>query len=212
MTNNSTIPPDRDAKILRLLDGKLGILENILNSFSGFAILFLILLAVVQIVGRSVFSAPVPGFIDYVEQSMAIFAFLGISLTQRVGGHVRMELILQGLRGRVLWSVEIFGTSLTMVLIAALISGSWDHFMRAWVNGDSTIDIGLTVWPSKLIIPAALSILFLRLALQLWGYVRLFGDPEREPVAVPLIEDIVEQARHEIEDTLVGPEHGGPKT
>ena len=68
--------------------------------------------------------------------------------------------------------------------------------------GDSTIDIRLPTWPSKLIIPVALSLLLLRLLMQVYGYARLVADPSREPVAVPVIEKVEEVAQHEIEEAF----------
>lgn len=194
--------PDQSAPTLRLWDGWVAKIEDGFNALAGFSILFLILLAVVQVVGRAVFNTPIPGFIDFVEQSMALFAFLGIAYTQRLGGHIRMELVLSGLKGRALWFAETFATLLVLVLVAALINGAYEHFLRSWNFGDSTIDIGLPTWPSKLVVPIALSLLWLRLAIQFIGYARLLLSPAKKPVAVPLIESVTEHAQHEIEDAL----------
>ena len=46
----------------------------------------------VQVIGRVVFQTPIYGYSDMIEQIMTIFAFLAIAYTQRLGGHVRMEL------------------------------------------------------------------------------------------------------------------------
>lgn len=191
-----------DAAKLRLWDGWVAKIEDGFNFLAGLSILLLILLAVVQVTGRAVFNTPIPGFIDFVEQSMALFAFLGIAYTQRLGGHIRMELVLSGMKGRLLWFAELAATLLVLVLIAALIDGAYAHFLRAWSLGDSTIDIGLPTWPSKLVVPLALSLLWLRLFIQALGYARLLVKPQAVPVAVPIIESVEEHARHEIEDAL----------
>src|SRR5690606_41748331 len=57
-------------------------------------------------------------------------------------------------------------------------------------------------WPSKLIVPVALSLLAIRLAIQLWGYIRLAINPQAEPIAVPVIKDVAEVAREEIREVL----------
>ena len=75
-------------------DGWLAHVENAFNLFAAGAILSLMLLAVVQVIGRLLFNTPVPGFIDITEQAMAIFAFAGVAYCQRVGGHIRMEIVL----------------------------------------------------------------------------------------------------------------------
>ena len=86
-----------------------------------------------------------------------------------------------------------------------LIWGSWAHFQRSFDWGsplwsrDSTIDIGLPIWPAKLLVPLAFSILALRLVLQLWAYGRAIRTGGDRPVAVPLIEDAAQQAMREAE-------------
>jgi C4-dicarboxylate transporter DctQ subunit len=85
-----------------------------------------------------------------------------------------------------------------------LIYYGWDHFMRAYDSGDSTIDMELPVWPSKLLVPVSFSLLFLRLILQLIGYLRLLRRPDAEPVAVPRMLTVEELARREIEESTGG--------
>jgi TRAP-type mannitol/chloroaromatic compound transport system permease small subunit len=46
----------------------------------------------------------------------------------------------------------------------------------ALFSRDSSIDIGLPLWPAKLVVPLAFTLLWLRLVLQLWGYGRAFRD------------------------------------
>lgn len=183
-------------------DGWLRGLENAFNLVAAASILLLMMLAVVQIVGRNAFNWPVPGFIDITEQAMAVFAFMGIAYCQRVGGHIRMELLLGKLSGRAMWISEMVGIAGIWIVVAALIYGSWFHFERSWTFGDSTIDIALPTWPSKLVIPVALSLLLLRLTLQLYGYWMLVRDPSSEPVAVPVISDVESMAKHEIEEAF----------
>ncbi|MDH3968481.1 MAG: TRAP transporter small permease, partial [Rhodospirillales bacterium] len=81
-------------------DGLLARVENGLNLFAGVLIFGLMLLGVAQIVLRTAFRAPIFGYIDIVEVSMVGFAVLAISFVQRVGGHVRMELLVSRLTGR----------------------------------------------------------------------------------------------------------------
>jgi len=86
-----------------------------------------------------------------------------------------------------------------------LLWGSWDHFLRSFDFGqpmwsrDSSMDIGLPIWPAKLIVPAALAVLALRLCLQIWGYLRALVHNIENPVAVPLMADVATQAAMEAE-------------
>ena len=190
---------DGFGRLLGAGDRLLGRVENGLNLCAGVLIFALMLLGVVQIVLRTVFNAPIFGYIDVVEVSMVGFAVLSIAFVQRVGGHVRMEMLIGKLAGRVKWLVEALGTGLAGFIVAVLIPYSWDHFERAFEFGDSTIDIELVTWPAKLVVPVALSVLLLRLALQFGGYLRLAAAPGLEPVAVPSIKDAAERAQEEIQ-------------
>lgn len=182
-------------------------LENFFNFIAGLAIFCVMLLGVIQVVGRSTFNSPVPGYVDIVEISITIFAFLGLAYCQRLNGHVRMEIIIGRFKGRLLWGTEIFGTLVAMFIIIVLMIYGWDHFMRAWSIGDSTMDIEIPLWPSKLLIPFAFAMLLIRFALQLIGFVRLFMYPASEHhILVPKIETVDEQAQAEIDAGLAGEE------
>ncbi len=179
-------------------------LESGLNLVAALVILAVMLLGVFQVFGRKLINLPVPGYVDVIEFAMGVFAFIAIAYTQRLGGHVRMEIFLKRLRGRPLWVVEAAGTLIVIAIVAVLAWFGYEHFLRAWNIGDSTIDIQLPLWPSKLLVPVAFAVLLVRLFIQLGGFLRLAADPEAEPVGIPRIESVDEQARHEIETGLAG--------
>ena len=180
------------------IDRALGRVENAFNLFAGGLVFALMLLGVAQILLRVAFRAPIVGYRDIVEVSMVGFAVLSIAFVQRVGGHVRMELVLSRLRGRALWLVEAGGALAAAFIVAVLIPYSYMHFARAFSFGDSTIDIELPTWPAKLVVPVALALLLLRLLVQCAGYMRLARHPHHAPVAVPVLQDAATQARREI--------------
>lgn len=183
---------------LSWFDQALGRVEGGLNLLAGILVFALMFLGVAQIILRTVFRAPIFGYIDLVEVSMVGFAVLSIAFVQRMGGHVRMEVLVTKLRGRWLWLAEAFNTLLAVFIVAVLIPYSWNHFMRAFEFGDSTIDIEIVTWPAKLVVPLALGLLLVRLLVQLAGYWRLFLHPGLVPVAVPVVRSIESQADEEI--------------
>jgi TRAP-type C4-dicarboxylate transport system permease small subunit len=191
-----------------LFDRWFRIFEDFLNLFAALAIFVLMLVGVGQIVGRSIFNIAIYGYIDYIEQCTAIFAFLGVAYCQRFGTHIRMELLLHMLPRRALWWAEALGVVLAMVVITLLIEGSWYNFQRAYLIGDSTMDIQLPIWPGKLAVPVAFATLWVRLLLQLIEYVRLALNPDREPRGVPVIHRAEDVAKAEIEEALGRTERG----
>ena len=191
-----------NAGTLARIDRLAAPIENFANLLAGLAILALMMLGVTQIVMRSVFNSPISGYIDLVELSMASMAFLGAAYCQRLGAHIRMEIFIGRLSGRALWLVEAFATLVAIFIIGMLIYYSWGHFMRSYTMGDTTMDAELPVWPSKLLVPLAFGIWFVRLLLQLAGSIRLLINPDLVPEAVVIMKDVAEQAQDEIHEAM----------
>ncbi|MEM5520005.1 TRAP transporter small permease [Sulfitobacter sp. AS59] len=194
-----------DGSLLSRLDKGLLRLETAFALASGIAVFMLMVLAVWSVGGRKFFATPLAGYVDWIEFAMPLIAIMGISYTQRNGGHVRMDILIGQLKGRALWAAEFFSVVLIFILMLALIWGSWAHFQRSfdfaaplW-SRDSSIDIGIPIWPAKLIVPLAFGVLALRLLLQIWGYGRAFVLGLERPVAVPLVQSAAEQAMAEAE-------------
>jgi TRAP-type mannitol/chloroaromatic compound transport system permease small subunit len=201
--SHQTVPADASA--VSRADRALFHLERVMALLSGLTILGVMLVSVVNILGRKLFNMPVPGFVDWMEQAVPVIAFLGIAYCQRLGGHIRMDLVVSNLKGRALWLAEVIGVLLILFVTVVLIWGSWLHFERSFdwnsplYSRDSTIDINLPIWPIKLVIPVMLTFLAIRLGLQVWAYVRAFVRADAVAVAVPRIENAAEQAQAEAE-------------
>lgn len=173
--------------------------ESALNLLGGFIIFLLVFLATANVLGRWLFDMPISGYIDWVEQAMAFMAFLGIAYTKRVGGHIRMDIVVSHLKGRKLWLLELFSSVIMLLVTLALIYGSYLHFLRAYTLGDSSLDIDLPTWPSKLVVTIALTVLSLRIMLQIWGYLRAAIEDNDNPIGIPLIESAADVAAKEAE-------------
>jgi len=187
--------------LLRRADQVLSHAEDGLNLIAALAIFFLMFVGVAQIVGRTVFDFAIYGYIDWIEQASVLFAFLGIAYAQRLGSHIGMDLTM-GWQPRNRWKIELFGVAMTLAIITVLIYASFTNFLRAYSIGDSTMDIKLPTWPAKLLVPLALSVLWLRLSLQICGYIRMIAHPDAEPVAIPKLVTIETQVQDEIAEVL----------
>ena len=107
-----------------------------------------------------------------------------------------------GWRPAIRWRIELFSVVVTILIVSVLIWASFTSFLRAYMIGDSTMDIRLPTWPAKLMVPLALSLLWLRLGLQICGYLRMIRHPDAEPVAVPKLITLDSQVKDEIADAL----------
>lgn len=188
--------------LLAKSDRALTPVENFANLLAALAIFALMCLGVAQIAMRSIFNAPITGYIDLVELSMASMAFLGAAYCQRLGAHIRMELLIGRLHGRALWIAESVGILVALFIIGVLVWNGWGHFIRAYTLGDTTIDAEYPIWPSKLLVPIAFAIWWTRLFIQLLGSIRLAIDPHRTPEGVVLMKDVAHQAQDEIHEIM----------
>lgn len=193
----------QDDSLLSRLDSFLLPIERFCALISGIAVFSLMFLAAYSVIGRKFFNSPLSGYVDYIEAAMPLIAIMGVSYVQRDGTHIRMDIVVAALKGRALWLVEFLTVVIMLVLMVALVWGAWAHFDRSfdmtkplW-SRDSSIDIGLPIWPSKLIVPIAFAVLCVRLVLQAVGYGRAFILGLEHPVAVPLVLSVEEQARAE---------------
>lgn len=189
-----------DSSLLSKLDRLLLPIERFCALLSGFAIFSLMFLAAYSVTGRKFFSSPMMGYVDYIEAAMPVIAIMGVSYVQRDGSHIRMDMLVGALKGRTLWLFELISVVLILLLIVALTYGAWAHFDRSFdcarplCSRDSSIDVGIPIWPSKLVVPVAFGVLVLRLLLQTWGYGRALILGLENPVAVPLNRTVAEQA------------------
>ena len=194
-----------DSSLLSRLDVLLLKLERFCALISGLTIFSLMFLAVYSVSGRKFFNAPLAGYVDYIEAALPIIAIMGVSYVQRDGSHIRMDIFVSLLRGRALWVFELISVFFILVLILCLTWGAWVHFDRSFdcsrpfCSRDSSIDIGLPIWPSKLVVPFAFTVLSFRLILQAIGYSKALYFGSRQPAAVPLILSASEQAKLETE-------------
>ncbi len=178
--------------------------ENACATVAASLIGLAMVLTVAEVIGRRLFNSPLPGVIDMFDLGMAAIAFLGASQCQRVGGHVRMELVLRRFSGRTLWIIESLTTALALGFVAAVAVASWQGVERAFVTEDATMDLLLPVWPSKTLVTIALIVLVVRLVLQLADSFRLVISPNAEPIAALTVVSMVDHARDEIEEAFGG--------
>ena len=195
MSTDSKIKTDQSA--LSAVDRFFLKIESFMSFLGGVVIFLIVMISTVNILGRWLFSMPVNGYIDWIEQFMAFFAFLGIAYTQREGGHIRMDMVVSKLKGRFFYITELFTTTIILFLTLVLIYGSSLHFLRAYNIGDTSLDIDLPTWPAKLVVPVALTFLAFRLIIQIWAYIRAIKNNDSDPVAIPRVENAAEAVESE---------------
>lgn len=187
-------------KLLNFFNKKLTAIEDFLVLFVGISIFIVMILTSIQIISRVV-GYPWPAFLELSELAISIFAFLGVAFAQRMDSHIRMELLVANLKGRIKWIAEFIATLFAFIVIGILIYYSSLFAIDAYVIGDSTMDYLFPTWPAKILVPLGFTIWFLRLFLELVGYFRLSINVDSEPMYVPIIKSAEELANDEINST-----------
>ena len=80
-----------NSSLISRLDRVLYSFELWLALIGGLTVFGLMLLAVVSVGGRTFFNAPLPGYVDWIEQAMPIIALLGIIIALVATGWVHTK-------------------------------------------------------------------------------------------------------------------------
>jgi TRAP-type mannitol/chloroaromatic compound transport system permease small subunit len=175
----SEINDQIEPRELGLIDRILAYLEAGLGGLAALFIFVLMMLGVGQIAVRLLWNYPIPGYIDVVELLMAVVAFAAIGYAERLRAHIRMDFLPGVMPARWRPAYEAFLSLVAMLAVTSLVYATWFSFTRSWSLGDSTMDIRAPIWPSKLLLFVALSMLWLRLALGTVGFLRLWREMSR---------------------------------
>jgi C4-dicarboxylate transporter DctQ subunit len=165
---HSQTPAWKRSSLFRAIEGKIRIIEDWLNLCSVFIIMFLMFFATAEILGRYLFNSPIPGHVEIVELIMAGVVFFGIAYTERVGGHVRMELfVTRVLKGRAYHIAEVITASLSLFVYLFILVYTFKASLFSLQIGDNTAYLYWPTWPSKFAIPLGSLFLCIRFAIEI---------------------------------------------
>ena len=170
--SNEQTPAWKRSSLLRVIDGNIRHIEDWLNLASVFIIMFLMFFATTEIVGRYLFNSPVPGHVEIVELIMAGVVFFGIAYTERVGGHVRMELfVTRVLKGRSYHIAEALTAALSLFVYVFILIYTFKASVFAFQMGDNTAYLYWPTWPSKFAVPLGSFFLCIRFIIEIIQHV-----------------------------------------
>jgi len=121
-------------------------LSDLLATGGGLVLLSIALMTVASIIGRSLFSAPVPGDFELVEIGCAISVFAFLPYCQMNYGNVVVDFFTHNVSARIRNRMDAVG-SLVYGVIAALLTwrltlGGYDMYRY----GEETMILGLSRW------------------------------------------------------------------
>jgi len=134
-------------------------------SFLGmFMLLPLMLLTSAEVVGRAVWSRPIPGTMELSSYFLAVFVLLGVAYTQQSKAHVRVEMLTSRLSPRAAAALEVLTLLLSLFIIGVLAWQGWAVGAEERAVSDM---LRVPQRPFKLLVSLAGVLLFLELVVDL---------------------------------------------
>lgn len=153
-------------------------LEQVMLAGSVLVVLFVMAFVCAEVLMRYAFNSPIPGHLEGSELLMPIIVFLAISYTQRVRGHVGMDLAIDALPAASK-RIATIATLLISACVCAILA--WFSFKAArqlWLYDDVTMSPPyFKTWPSGASIAIGYGLLAARMYLQALSEI----DPVRFP-------------------------------
>ncbi|MHB8765356.1 MAG: TRAP transporter small permease subunit [Deferrisomatales bacterium] len=134
-------------------------------AFGGmFAVLPLMVLTSTEVVGRAVWSRPVPGSMELSSYLLAIFLLLGIAYTYQTKGHVRVDMFLSLLPPRVVAGLDVVTTALGLAMALVI---AWQGWVVAIDERAVSDMLRVPQWPFRMLVSVAGVTLALELLIDL---------------------------------------------
>jgi TRAP-type C4-dicarboxylate transport system permease small subunit len=138
-----------------------------------FLLIPMMLLTAGDVVGRAVWSKPIPGAVELSSYMLAVFILLGVAYTQQVKGHVRVTMLIWRLPEKVAVVLDSFTTLLSMFIILIL---AWQGLIVALETTRVSDMLRIAQQPFRILVSIAGFFLFLELSIdlahslkKLWG-------------------------------------------
>ncbi|MEX2521007.1 MAG: TRAP transporter small permease subunit [Paracoccaceae bacterium] len=142
--------------------------DRLLADVAGAALFAMMLLTVVSIAGRFLFSMPIPDVEAIDEMLLVAVVFLPLAYTQARREHVEVTLFTDRLSPRAIRRFVWLGCFVGAVAFAVLAYAMGWGAQRAWVTGDAYLGINqIVTWPARVVAVVGLVALILRLTLDL---------------------------------------------
>ena len=109
-----------------------------LHHLSGALLIGLMVLTVVNIVGRWLFDTPLPGAVELTEIGMVAIVFMGLAYAQVRGDHIRVDLLYERLGARGRRVLDLFATLVSFATVVAMTWRLWVYAGQLEVSGRTT--------------------------------------------------------------------------
>lgn len=143
-------------------------------AFGGMLLLIpMMLLTTGDVIGRAVWSRPIPGTVELSSYMLAVFVLAGVAFTQKVKAHVNVTMLLDRMPARTSTVINICTTILSLLIIAVL---TWQGYVVGMEETSVSDQLRIPQWPFRLLVFLGAALLWLELLLDLVDeFKKLFG-------------------------------------
>jgi TRAP-type C4-dicarboxylate transport system permease small subunit len=154
-------------------------LAALLNYFAMIAIALAILVTIVDATLRYGFSSGVPGAYHLTEFLLVAMIALPLARCQMIGAHIRVDILIQHVHGRLLHVIEFVTLILGLILFAVAVYTTGENALLAFVKGDFERGIiNYPIWPAKSFIPIGIGAFCFALLLDIVRHAKGIINPK----------------------------------
>lgn len=134
--------------------------------FAGSALFLLMFLVCANSLSRKLLNMPIHGTLEITEVVMPIVILLPLAYTQHRDGHIRVELLTNGLQPRAVQILSVATLLIAAILFAIFSYAAFSFGARAWSVGETSWGaLPLPIWPSKMAVSLGAALLSLHFLL-----------------------------------------------
>jgi len=156
-------------------------LNTVLGLISAAFVLLIMFLIAIDVLGRYLFSSPLPGTYELGRAAMAGIVFFALAYTQLVGRHVMVETVVRYFPLRFRLMVEILVCLAGVFFFTVMAYWSWEDAMFAMATRKLTGGVlVIPIYPLKLFVTVSAGTITLQFLVSLGGTLRQLFSPRKE--------------------------------
>ncbi len=163
-------------KLVSLTRWELG-LDKALGFLAASVLMLLMIITFIDVLGRYLFSAPLPGAFELTEIMMAMLIFAGLPLVSRANQHVTVNLIVGILSPIILHLQRMITQAIMAVVLAVMAWRMWIKAEEMLEQGDETAYLLLPIAPVAFFMTLMMAVSTLIVAIQ---FIRIFRSKETQ--------------------------------
>ena len=152
-------------KLVSLARWELGF-DKVLGFLAALVLMLLMIITFIDVLGRYLFSAPLPGAFELTEIMMSMLIFAGLPLVSRANQHVTVNLIVGILSPIILHFQRLITQAIMAVVLAVMAWRMWIKAEEMLEQGDETAYLLLPIAPVAVFMTLMMAVSTLIVAIQ----------------------------------------------